>query len=127
MPEPMRLELYFAASRSFADAWHTAVRDAADQLLAAQGARELAGQEKATEIAHVRAEDFPDGPPDDMDVLSFRNSVPWPDQVPAGIDTIGVTFSFYVHREVQKRLDQRRGLCTLDRAHGAAECNGEHV
>lgn len=123
MPERMPLELYFSMDRSFERAWKGAVSLAADRLMAHQMSLELGGAELITE-AGVSAEP----PPEELDAMAFASMVPWPDRLIAGMDTVAATFSWYTAAEVQLRLDARRkGLCTVNRPHDAAECNGEHL
>jgi hypothetical protein len=104
VPEPMKLELYFAADRGFESAWRETISKAADAILAEQVARELAGGPCVEEIVDLAGAEEAEGL---ERVMTFSGQVPWPRFVVAEMDTIAATFSFYVTTEVQRRLDLR--------------------
>ncbi len=103
----MQLELFFAADRMFQQAWSHAVCCAADEVLAQQASRELAGEPLATQITSIALEEIQEIPPGDGRSLQVRAGFPWPGALLAGHDTIMATFEMYVIAEVQHRLDLR--------------------
>jgi hypothetical protein len=106
--EPMPLELFFAADRTFRRMWEGAVCDTADKVMGAQLAREQ--QEGITPATVI--EEIPVPLSDEAEgegFMQFATTVPWVPSIMASPETISATFNCYVVAEVQRRLDQRAG------------------